>query len=298
VNRSVDVRGLWYAAVAYGLWGAVPIYWKLLQGFPAIQLICHRIIWSCVMLAAMLAISRQWAALWKALRAPRAMAIYTTAAVVVGVNWLIYVWAVNSGRIVQTSLGYFINPLVNVLLGVLVFGERLRRWQWVAVGLAAAGVLFLTILYGGVPWIALAVAVTFGTYGMLKKIAPLGPVEGLALETGILLLPAAAYLLAVERSGSGGFLQQSAVLQVVMICAGPVTTIPLLLFSAAAQRIPMSSIGMLQYISPTLQLLVGVLLYKEPFGGLQFIGFGLVWAALVAFAVEGYATRTQLTAPA
>lgn len=293
-----SARGIWYAALAYGLWGLVPIYWKFLKDIPPIQLVGHRIVWSCVMLAAMLVISKRSSALWHALREPRSVAIYTLAAVVVAVNWLIYVWAVNSGRIVQTSLGYFINPLVNVLLGVLVFRERLRFGQWAAVGLAAAGVVYLTILQGVVPWIALSVAVTFGIYGVLKKVAPLGSVEGLALETGILLLPAAGYLVAAERAGQEGFLHQTPLLRLVIICAGPVTTIPLLLFSSAARRIPLSTIGMLQYISPTLQLLVGVLLYKEPFGGLQLVGFGLVWAALVAFAVEGYATRLQLTEPA
>jgi chloramphenicol-sensitive protein RarD len=308
--------GLWHAVLAYGLWGLVPIYWKLLQNVPAFQLICHRIVWSCVLLLGLvffaptvrLTTSAKATAvkkadttydrfaddrhvLWKALRSPRAMGIYTAAALVIGINWFVYVWAVNSGFIVQSSLGYFINPLVNVLLGVVVFRERLRRLQWVAIGLAASGVLYLTILYGSVPWIALALAVSFGMYGLLKKMGPLGSIQGLALETTILFVPALAYLVFVERADTGGFLHASVTAQLLMAAAGPVTTVPLLFFGSAARRIPLSLMGMLQYISPTVQFLLGVLVYKESFSAVQSVGFGLVWTALVLLAVEGYVTR-------
>jgi chloramphenicol-sensitive protein RarD len=330
--------GLWHAVLAYGLWGLVPIYWKLLQNVPAFQLICHRIVWSCVLLlgliffaptvrlttsakATRLRLATAWSrqsspasrerrrtavkkadttydrfaddrhVLWKALRSPRAMGIYTAAALVIGINWFVYVWAVNSGFIVQSSLGYFINPLVNVLLGVVVFRERLRRLQWVAIGLAASGVLYLTILYGSVPWIALALAVSFGMYGLLKKMGPLGSIQGLALETTILFVPALAYLVFVERADTGGFLHASVTAQLLMAAAGPVTTVPLLFFGSAARRIPLSLMGMLQYISPTVQFLLGVLVYKESFSAVQSVGFGLVWTALVLLAVEGYVTR-------
>jgi chloramphenicol-sensitive protein RarD len=283
--------GLWHAVLAYGLWGLVPIYWKLLQDVPAFQLICHRIVWSCVLLLGLVALSHDRNALWKALRSRRATGIYTAAAVVIGINWFVYVWAVNSGFILQASLGYFINPLVNVLLGVLVFRERLRRLQWAAVGLATAGVLYLTILYGSVPWIALVLAISFGIYGLLKKMGPLGSIQGLALETAILFVPALAYLAFVERGGGGGFLHASVTAQLLMAAAGPVTTVPLLFFGSAARRIPLSLMGMLQYISPTVQFLLGVLVYKEPFSALQLVGFGLVWAALALLAMEGYVTR-------
>lgn len=297
--------GLWHAVLAYGLWGLVPIYWKLLQNVPAFQLICHRIVWSCVLLLLLVFVptvrlkadttydklAHDRHVLSKALRSPRAMGIYTAAALVIGLNWFVYVWAVNSGFILQSSLGYFINPLVNVLLGVVVFRERLRRLQWGAVGLAAAGVLYLTILYGSVPWIALALAVSFGMYGLLKKMGPLGAIQGLALETAILFVPAVAYLGFVERAGTGGFLRASVTAQLLMAAAGPVTTVPLLFFGSAARRIPLSLMGMLQYISPTVQFLLGLLVYKEPFSALQFVGFGLVWTALVLLAAEGYITR-------
>lgn len=288
---SEQRTGFWYAAVAYGIWGFVPIYWKWLQEIPALQLICHRIVWSSVLLLALVARSRDWNGLWLAARTRRVIGIYTAAAVVVGINWFVYVWAVNAGFIVQTALGYFINPLVSVFLGVLVFREKLRRWQWVSIGLACSGVLALTAFYGSLPWIALALAFSFGTYGLLKKISPLGAIQGLALETSILFVPAAIYLMYVDRLGTGGFGHAGGVRTLLMIGAGPVTTIPLLFFAAAVRRIPLSAMGMLQYINPTMQFLIGVLLYKEPFAAAQLIGFGMVWAALAMYAVEGNMKR-------
>jgi chloramphenicol-sensitive protein RarD len=302
--RTDRVRGIWYAAFAYGLWGLVPIYWKLLRDIPALQLICHRIVWSCVLLLILITVrlkpgplTRQprWGGkpdtTYDWVRSRRAAVIYSAAALVIAVNWFVYVWAVNRGFILQASLGYFINPLVNVVLGVIVFREKLRPAQWGAVALAAAGVLYLTVTYGSIPWIALTLAVSFGLYGLVKKMAPLGSVEGLALETSILFLPAAAYLIFVERDGSGGFLRAGVATQLLIAAAGPVTTIPLLFFASAARRVPLSIMGMLQYISPTVQFLLGVLLYHEPFTSMQFIGFALVWTALALFAVDGYVTR-------
>jgi chloramphenicol-sensitive protein RarD len=288
---SAGRSGTWYATIAYLLWGFVPIYWKFLEGISALQLICHRIVWSCLVLLAFVARSNDWALLWRAVRARRVIGIYTAAAVAVSINWFIYVWAVTEGFIVQTSLGYFINPLVSVLLGVLVFHETLRRWQWTAIGLAASGVVYLTLFYGSFPWIALGLAASFGTYGLLKKLAPLGAVQGLALETGILFVPAAAFLIYSEAVGTGAFLHAGSTRNLMMIGAGPVTTIPLLFFAAGIRRITLSSMGMLQYMNPTLQFLIGVLLYKEPFTRGQFVGFGMVWAALALFVVEEYVTR-------
>ncbi|MSO29938.1 MAG: EamA family transporter RarD [Acidobacteria bacterium] len=284
-------KGAWYAAVAYGVWGFVPIYWKWLQEIPALQLICHRIIWSSVLLLALVARSRDWSALRHAARSRRVVGIYAAAAIVVGINWFVYVWAVNAGFIVQTALGYFINPLVSVFLGVIVFRETLRRWQWVAIGLACSGVLALTVSYGSLPWIALALAFSFGAYGLLKKMAPLGAINGLALETSILFVPAAVYLIYVDHQGTGGFGHAGGRPTLLMISAGPVTTIPLLFFAAAVRRVPLSAMGMLQYINPTMQFLIGVLMYKEPFAAAQFVGFGMVWAALAVYALEGYLTR-------
>jgi chloramphenicol-sensitive protein RarD len=269
----------------------VPIYWKFLHGIPALQLIGHRIIWSCAMLIVLVAASHDWEPLLQAARSPRVIAIYTAAAVAVAINWFVYVWAVNAGFIVQTALGYFINPLVSVVLAVLVFRERLRAGQWAAIALAASGVLYLAIIYGSPPWIALALAFSFGTYGLLKKLAPLGAVHGLTLETSILFIPAVIYLIYAYRTGNVGFLHENTARNLLMVGAGPLTTIPLLLFAAAVTRIPLSTMGMLQFVNPTLQFLIGVLIYREPFTGVQMVGFVMVWAGLVVFAVEGYITR-------
>ena len=210
------------------------------------------------------------------------------AALTVALNWYVFIWAVDAGFVVQTALGYFINPLVSVLLGVVCLRERLRPLQWLAVGLAAAGVIYLTIYYRTPPWIALTLAVSFGIYGLLKKIAPLDALQGLTVETSILFLPALAYLAFENHAGRGAFGHAGPLLTLLMIGAGPVTTVPLLLFAGAARRIPLSLMGMLQYINPTIQFLLGVFFYKEPFTRSQFVGFACVWAALVLFAGEGY----------
>jgi chloramphenicol-sensitive protein RarD len=282
--------GVWYAVGAYAAWGLFPIYWKLVAHVPAIQLIGHRILWSFLALAGVLAVSRQWRAL-AAVMSARIVRLYALAAALIGVNWFTYVWAVNAGFIVETSLGYFINPLLSVVLGVVVLGERLRRLQWMAVGLAAAGVFYLTFAYGALPWIALVLACTFGLYGLIKKIAPLGSLQGLTLETGILFVPALAYLIAAERAGDGAFLHTGPAADLLMAGAGLVTTLPLLMFASALRRIPLSVTGVLQFIAPTLQFLLGVLVYKEPFTRVQFVGFSLVWAALVVFGLDGAAAR-------
>jgi chloramphenicol-sensitive protein RarD len=290
--RSADhKKGFWYAVACYGLWGWVPIYWKFLHGIPALQLIGHRVVWSCAMLMVIMAFAGNLSAVRQAARSARVVAIYTGAAVAVAINWFVYVWAVNAGFIVQTALGYFINPLVSVFLAVLVFRERLRAGQWAAIALAAAGVLYLTILYGAPPWIALALALSFGMYGLLKKLAPLGAVEGLTLETSILCVPAVAYLTYAYYAGDVGFLHDTVGRNLLMVGAGPLTTIPLLFFAAAVTRIPLSTIGMLQFLNPTLQFLIGVLIYREPFDRAQAAGFGIVWAGLIVFAVEAYVMR-------
>ena len=277
--------------MAYALWGFFPIYWKLLSGISALQLTCHRIVWSCAVLFVLVARSSEWATLWAAARSARVLAVYAVAAAAIAANWLIFVWAVNVGQIVQTSLGYFINPLLSVVLGVVFFGERLRALQWASVGFAAAGVAYLTIALGAPPWIALALAASFGTYGLMKKIARLGAVQGLALETSILFIPAAAYLIAAESAGRGALMHSGVARNLLMFGAGPVTTLPLLLFAAGVKRIPLSLVGMLQYINPTMQILIAVFVYNEPFTRVQLIGFGLVWAALALFAAEGYITH-------
>ena len=284
-------RGTWYVALAYTLWGFFPIYWKALAGLPPLQLICHRIVWAVVVLAMLIVRSQDWRMLWQAAQSPRVLGVYAAAGVAIALNWLMFVWAVSINQIVQISLGYFINPLLSVVLGLVVFGERLRKLQWVSVALAAAGVLYLTFAQGAIPWIALFLAASFGAYGVMKKTAPLGPVHGLALETGILFMPAAAFLILEEIAGRGALTHSGLLRDVMMVGAGPVTTIPLLLFAAGVRQIPLTLVGMLQYINPTMQIAIGVLVYEEPFTRAQLLGFGLVWCALVLLAIEAYATR-------
>jgi len=289
-------KGLLYGITAYALWGFFPIYWKLLHEVPAIELLGHRIAWSFLLLIAVILIMRQWNDFRSALNA-RTLRIYFIAAILIGVNWLTYVWAVNAGYILETSLGYFINPLISVLMGVIFLRERLRSAQWIPVALAAIGVVYLTFAYGRLPWIALLLAFTFGFYGLTKKLAPLGSVFGLTLETGILFLPAVVYLGWAEANGSAAFLHTSATSNWLMIGAGVVTTIPLLLFASAAKQIPLSMIGILQYLAPTIQFLIGVLIYKEPFDQSRLIGFSIVWLALVIFWVENYFAGRESAAP-
>ncbi len=287
-------KGILYGIGAYALWGFFPVYWKLLHDVPALQLLGHRIGWSFLLLMAVIFVTKQWAYFRGTLNG-RTFRVYLIAALLIGVNWLTYVWAVNAGFIVETSLGYFINPLLSVLLGVVILRERLRAWQWVPIGLAAAGVAYLTVVYGQLPWIALTLAFTFGFYGLVKKIAPLSSLFGLTLETGILFLPALAYLVFAESNGTGAFLHSGPTIDLLLVGAGVVTTIPLLMFASAARQIPLSMVGVLQYIAPTIQFLLGVLVYKEPFDHTHLIGFGIVWAALIIFWIENYlAHRTPV----
>lgn len=294
----MDKKGLLYAFGAYLTWGLFPIYWKWLHAVPVLQLLGHRVAWSFIMLAIILFATRKWSDL-RALAADRkVIRTYAIAALLIGINWLTYVWAVNAGYIIETSLGYFINPLLSVLMGVLFLRERLRPLQWLPVILAAIGVIYLTISYGRLPWIALTLAFSFGTYGLVKKVAPLSSLYGLTLETGILFIPALLYLVYSEFAGQGAFLHTGGLTDLLLIGAGTVTTIPLLMFASAARRIPLSMIGIMQYVAPTLQFLLGVLVYKEPFTATLAIGFGIVWAGLVIFWVEGwFASRTIPSEP-
>ena len=284
-------RGLLQGAAAFGIWGAFPLYWNLIRHVPTTQVMGHRIVWSCVVLAALVAATSRSTAL--AATPPRTVAIYFIAAVLIAANWTIYVWAVTSGFVVETSLGYFITPLVNVLLGVAVLNERLRRMQWAAVALATAGVLHLTIVYGAPPWIALGLASSFGSYGLIKKRAPLAPVEGLFLETVILAGPALLFLLMSHRSGDGVFLRAGTLTDMLLVGTGVLTVVPLLLFAMAVRRVPLSLMGILQFIAPTIQFFLGVFLFREAFTAVQLTGFAMVWAAVALFALDGGVTRRR-----
>jgi chloramphenicol-sensitive protein RarD len=287
-------KGILYGIGAYLLWGLFPFYWKWLQPVPAIQIIAHRIIWSFILLALILFVTRQWQAFRGAALNRRAMLIYLASAIFLFFNWFVYVWAVNAGFVVETSLGYFINPLLSVLLGVLFLREKLRAWQWASLGLAAVGVIYVAFSYGQFPWIALSLAFTFGIYGLIKKTAPLGSLYGLTLETSLLFLPAVVFLIYMERLGQGAFLHSGSIQDLLMIGAGLVTSVPLLMFASAAQRIPLSTVGILQYITPTMQFILGVFVYHEPFNRYHLIGFCIVWLALIILWAEGYwASRRQ-----
>jgi chloramphenicol-sensitive protein RarD len=281
-------KGILNGIAAYTLWGFFPIYWKLLHQVPALQVIGHRIGWSFILLIAFILLTRQWDAFRLVALNSKAIGIYSIAAVLLSVNWLIYVWGVNAGFIVETSLGYFINPLLSVLLGVIFLRERLRAAQWIPVTIAAIGVIYLTAVYGRLPWIALSLAFSFGFYGFVKKLAPLGSLYGLTLETAIVFPIALIYLAVVAFSGTGAFLHEGASTDVLLIGAGLVTTIPLLMFASAARQIPLTVVGLLQYIAPTIQFLIGVFIYREPFERAHLIGFGIVWVALVIFWVENF----------
>ena len=286
------MTGFWSGVAAYTIWGLVPLYWKLLQHVPAIQVLGHRIVWSLAVLGILVAVLRRGGgrnALASVSR--RVVGLYAIAAGLIAVNWFLYIYAVNAGFIVETSLGYYITPLVNVLFGVLFFHERMRPAQWVSIALATVGVVQLTFAYGALPWIAFGLAASFGSYGLAKKKAPLDPVEGLTLETAILAPAAILFLVFLHRAGEGAFLRTGATSDALMIGGGVVTTVPLLLFAAAVRTVPLSVIGILQYIGPTLQFLLGVFVYHEPFSHSQLIGFSIVWAALVIYAGDSLRAR-------
>ncbi len=281
-------KGIWNGIAAYALWGFFPIYWKLLHQVPALQVIGHRISWSFLLLIAVILFTKQWRDFRSSALTPKTLGIYSVAAVLLTINWLVYVWGVNAGFIVETSLGYFINPLLSVLLGVVFLRERLRPAQWIPIALAAAGVIYLTVAYGRLPWIALTLAFSFGFYGFVKKLTPLGSLYGLTLETGIAFPFALVYLTWINFNGTGAFLHANALTNLLLIGAGAVTTIPLLMFASAARQIPLTLVGLLQYITPTLQFLIGVFIYKEPFDHAHLIGFGIVWIALLILGVENF----------
>jgi chloramphenicol-sensitive protein RarD len=279
-------KGILSGMAAYALWGFFPIYWKLLHDVPALQLLGHRIGWSFGLLMLYIILTKQWNDFRSVAFNKKTIGIYAIAGVLLSLNWLVYVWGVNAGFIIETSLGYFINPLLSVLFGVLFLRERLRPTQWIPVLIAAIGVIYLTVTYGRLPWIALSLAITFGLYGLVKKLSPLGSVYGLTLETGIVFPIAMIYLAIIQSNGTGAFLHKGLTIDLLLVGAGIVTTIPLLMFASAAKQIPLNMIGVLQYFAPTIQFLIGVFLFKEPFDTTRLIGFSIVWLALIIFWVE------------
>ena len=282
--------GVWYAVIAYVAWGILPTYWKALQRVPAGEILAHRIVWSCVFVFGMLWVlgglgkvkavlahrQQRWGVLWSSL--------------LISVNWFVYIWAVNGGHIVQASLGYYINPLFTVLLGLVVLRERIDIWQVAALLLAAAGVAVLTVEYGRIPWIALTLAISFGFYGLAKKLVNVEAMTGLALETAFVTPAALGYIIFLQASGRGSLGTGSPLTTVMLVAAGVVTALPLLWFGEAAKRIPLATVGFIQYLSPSISLLLGVFLYKEPFTRVHLISFSLIWCALVLYSLTRVAS--------
>jgi chloramphenicol-sensitive protein RarD len=278
--------GVLYAAVAYIAWGLFPIFFKQLSNVNAFEVVMHRIVWSLVFLVGVLAMLRRWSWLRDVARQPRVLAAFAASAMLLSANWSVYVWAVHNAHMVDASLGYFILPLVNVAFGFAFLQERPRPVQWLAVAVALAGVVWLTVQGGRLPWVALVLAMTFGIYGLLRKVASLGALEGLTLESMLLAPFAAGLLVWWTWHGQGALVQGSASTMGWLMLAGPLTAIPLLLFAAGARRIPLATLGILQYISPSLQMLLGVWLYGEAFDPARAIGFYLIWLALVVYTLD------------
>ena len=283
--------GIIYAALAFLCWGLFPIYFHALGEVPPLQILAHRMLWSLGFLLVVLLLRRQWKWL-NLVRQPRVLFSFVLSALLLSANWLVYIWSVANHHVIEASLGYFINPLVNIMLGYLILKERLRAVQWVAIAIAALGVLWLTWQTGTVPWIALFLAFSFGGYGLLRKTAALGALEGLSFETIVLFPLAAAYVVWLTLQGQNVFINtDSDTTRVLLVMAGPLTAIPLLLFASGARKIPLSILGLLQYLSPTMQFLLGIWLFKEAFTADRLVGFVLIWSALVLFAGEGLLRR-------
>jgi chloramphenicol-sensitive protein RarD len=284
VAPVLDRRGVAATVGAFVVWGLFPLYWRLLQHVPSLQIIAHRVVWSAVLVVGWLCLRERGAWLRRIAVQPRARVTLALTSVLISCNWGLYIWSVNNGHVVEASLGYFINPLVNVLLGVVVLRERLTRPQWIAVAVAAAGVAWLTWQAGRAPWIALGLALSFGAYGLLRKLVQVDAVSGLGMESVYLFAPALALVAWGEAGHGGAFVHGwSLGTDVLLVLAGAVTAVPLLGFAYGVRRIPLSLVGLLQYIAPTLQLLLGVVVFGEPFGPERALGFVLIWAALAIF---------------
>ena len=280
--------GLIACVCAFLMWGIFPLYLRALASVPPGQILAHRIVWSTLLVFAWLALRRELGKVVVALRNPQVCGFLAASAALISVNWLVYVWGVNNGHVIDASLGYFINPLVSVLLGVLVLKERLNRAQWVAVGLAAVGVTYMTIILGRPPWISLALALSFGGYGLIRKIVAVEAVPGLAVETALLTPIAAGYLLWCQHAGIGRFGHTGVSIDALLIGSGLATAVPLALFSYGARLIPLSTVGLIQYVGPSLQLVLGITVFGEPFPAVRAWGFVLIWLALAIYVGDSY----------
>jgi len=285
-TRSDTVLGVVYAASAFLIWGISPIYWKALRAVPAFEIILHRMVWSFFFLVPLILVMRRWTDFIDALKNYRTLLTLLFTALIIGANWLLYIWAVNNDNLLQASLGYYINPLVNVVLGMVFLKERLRPPQILAVLLAAAGVLYLTIYYGEFPWIALALAVSFGLYGLIRKIAPVGSLAGLTVETLLLSIPALIYLLYIDSQGVGTIFRVNLKLDLLLMGCALATAIPLLFFTLGARRLYLTTVGLLQYIAPSCMFLLAVFLFREPLVKAQVVTFIFIWTALAIYSTD------------
>jgi chloramphenicol-sensitive protein RarD len=283
-------RGTAFGLAAYLWWGLFPLYWPLLEPAGAVEILAHRVVWSVLAAVLLLAVGEAWRRLP---RTGRQLRLLAGASVLIGVNWGVYIWGVNHHHVVETSLGYFVNPLVTVALGVVVLGERLRRVQWTAVGIAATGVVVLTVDSGHPPWIALVLAFSFGGYGLIKKIVGVDPTAGLVVESALLTPIALGYLLIEAATAQSTFATHGAGHALLLASAGPVTIAPLLAFAAAAPRVPLSRLGLMQYLTPTIQFVIGVTVRHEPLGAAKLSGFALVWIALAVFTIDSAGERRR-----
>jgi chloramphenicol-sensitive protein RarD len=288
--------GLLYALAAFGIWGLFPLYLRELASVPPLEVVAHRSVWSLLLLLVVLTVMRRWAWLLQLRQQPRQWLAFIASALLLSVNWLVYVWAIVNGHVLDASLGYFINPLVSVLLGVLVLRERLQPAQWLAVALAAAGVLWLTVDAGRVPWVALILAASFGLYGLLRKTAPLGALEGLTLETLVLAPLVVPALVWFTLQPGGAMARGDGSLNVLLLLSGPLTALPLLLFAAAARRLPLATVGLMQYLSPTVQFFLGITVFHEPMQPARLLGFVFIWTALAVYSGHAWRASRRLAA--
>lgn len=280
-------RGMLAASCAYILWGILPVYWKALKAAPPLEILCHRMSWSLIFMAGLILVTRRFKEFRQVAANRGNLRIFATSALLLAINWLIYIWAVNAGYIVEASLGYFINPLITVLFGVFFFKERLRPGQCAALLLVVAGVVYLTVYYGRFPWIALSLSSSFAVYGLLHKKSSVASMDALGLEVLIFFVPAAAYLGYLEGAGGGYFIHGGLVPSLLLVGTGAITSFPLLLFGYAAHKIPLSTLGLLQYMAPTINFFLGIFLYHEDFPRERMIGFLIVWSALGLYLAEG-----------
>jgi chloramphenicol-sensitive protein RarD len=292
--RRETIAGVLYAGSAFLIWGLSPIYWKAMQSVPALEIVTHRVVWSFLFLIGLTLVQHRWGEFVDVVKTPRTLLILALTTLLVSSNWLLYIWAVNAGYMLQASLGYYINPLVNVLLGMVFLRERLRRPQALAVLLACAAVLFRTVSHGEFPWIALTLGFTFGVYGLIRKVAPVSSLVGLTVETLLLAIPGVVYLLLLESQAAGALFHVSRSLNLLLIGTGVFTAVPLLFFNLGARRINLSTVGLMQYVAPSGMFLLAVLVYGEPFSATQAWTFVMIWTALAVYSIDSVRTYRRM----